>query len=100
MTDIECVLELIDSHKEFYSEQISNVIDLYKNKELASISEDYNECSNRKVDYGFNLFILISDKYYQENFHSDILKALLDPYEKHEEGYAFLYQFLDYIRLL
>lgn len=46
--------------------------------------------SKQKVDVGFNLFELISDYYYRETLHSDILRALLEPTEKHGEGPLFL----------
>lgn len=57
----------IDRHQGFIS---NNTID--------SIAKDYeNACLYKNIDVGFNLFTLISDTYYKENFHSDILYALL-----------------------
>ena len=44
------------------------------------VASDYRAAlRKRDVDIGFNLFALISDLYYRENFHSDILRALIDP---------------------
>lgn len=48
------------------------------NNKIDSIAKDYeNACLYKNIDVGFNLFTLISDTYYKENFHSDILFALL-----------------------
>ena len=49
-------------------------------------------------DIGFNLFELISDQYYRETFHSDILNALLDPDGKHGEKQKYLNFFLEFLR--
>lgn len=46
---------------------------------------------------GFNAFALVSDTYYRENFHSDIIRAILDPHSGHEEGALFLKKFIDFI---
>ena len=45
----------------------------------------------------FNLFSIVSDFYYRENFHSDVLRAMLDPKSKHEGGDKFLQLFLDFL---
>lgn len=48
--------------------------------ELSALAGEYNaNLKKRDVDIGFNLFSIISELYYRENFHSDILKALIDP---------------------
>src|ERR1039458_9501760 len=52
----------------------------------------------RNVDIGFNLFELISDHYYRETFHSDILHAFLNPRGKHKAGHEYLQLFLKFIR--
>ena len=52
----------------------------------------------RKVDIEFNLFAIISERYYQENLHSDILRALIDPKGKHQEKEKYLHLFLEFIR--
>ncbi len=52
----------------------------------------------KNFDIGFNLFELISDHYYRETFHSDILSALLDPTAQHKEGTKYLELFLEFIR--
>lgn len=52
----------------------------------------------RHVDLRFNLFAIVSELYYRENFHSDILKAILDPTASHYEETSFLNLFLGFIR--
>lgn len=42
---------------------------------LSEIRNEYNIGRN----IGFNIFTSISDTYYKENFHSDVLKLILDP---------------------
>lgn len=51
---------------------------------------------NRKpnIDPGFNAFALMSSIYYRENFHSDVIAAILDIDGKHTEGNKYLQEFL------
>ncbi len=66
---------------------------------IKPLAERYEEnLKKRNVDIGFNLFELISDHYYRETFHSDILNALLDPTGKHQGGKKYLDIFLNYLR--
>ena len=51
----------------------------------------------QNVDIGLNLFELISDHYYRETFHSDILHALLDPKGKNKDQKKHLLRFLEFI---
>ena len=64
---------------------------------LAPLINESKEKQKSRMDLGFNLFYLISDQYYRENFHSDIISALLSPIEKHGEKNLFLDLFLDMI---
>lgn len=45
----------------------------------------------------FNLFTVSSDNSYRENFHSDIMAALLDPHGLYGQGNLYLRLFLDYL---
>jgi hypothetical protein len=66
---------------------------------IKPLAEKYEvNLKKRDVDIGFNLFELISDHYYRETFHSDILNALLNPEGKHGEKDKFLQLFLNYLR--
>lgn len=58
-------------------------------------AHNYEHLAKNKSELGFNVFTISSDLYYRENFHSDIIKALLDPKEKHGERNKFLDIFID-----
>ena len=65
---------------------------------IKTVAQIYEEnLKKRNADIGFNLFELISDQYYRETFHSDILNALLDPKGKHLEGGKYLNVFLKFL---
>jgi len=70
---------------------------LKANKGLA---EEFQLFQKKIFDPGFNVFTLSSDLYYRENFHSDIIKAFLDPNGSHNEGARFLDLFIDLINLI
>ena len=57
-------------------------------------AKNYEYSSRNRSEIGFNVFTISSDLYYRENFHSDIIKAFLDPNAKHGEGNKFLYLFI------
>jgi hypothetical protein len=58
---------------------------------------EYAENYKRRTALGFNAFTLASETYYRENYHSYILKAFLDPTEKHGENRKYLEVFIDLI---
>lgn len=51
---------------------------LLDNSNLVETVNEYKSFNSSKNELGFNVFSIISDTYYKEDFHSDILKALLD----------------------
>lgn len=57
----------------------------------------YKENFDKRIATGFNVFYLISDYYYRETFHGDIIAALLSPDEKHGEGNLYIDLFIDMI---
>ncbi len=70
----------------------------YHSKERnKSLAYNYLQFLERKIEIGLNVFHLISDTYYKENFHSDILKEILDPNGLHKEGSKFLNYFLTFV---
>ena len=72
-----------------------NILEVPKIRELArSYSKNL---ANRHVDIGFNVFAIVSDVYHRENFHSDVIKAFLDPTAPHGDGDRFLRVFLEYL---
>lgn len=80
---------------EYNIEELKNIWDFYDNKakeivknafdiipkfideETLQKYRDYIEKNKNEEDYPFNIFELISDQYYKENFHSDIIAKLL-----------------------
>lgn len=71
---------------------LSSLFDTIKN----SIVNYQSYLKQNEIQH-FNVFCIISDVYYRENFHSDIMKVFLDPLEKHHQGYSFLLKFIDAI---
>lgn len=63
--------------------------------ESKDISKNFDKSKQDKSEIGFNVFNITSDLYYRENFHSDIIKAILDPKEKHNQNTKFLYLFFN-----
>lgn len=65
---------------------------------LAKNKEDIKTLlARRGKSIGFNAFALVSDIYYRENFHSDIIAAILNPSSSHGEGKLFLRLFINYL---
>ncbi|MBA7535317.1 hypothetical protein ES705_27570 [subsurface metagenome] len=64
--------------------------ELLNSSELKNISKKYYQNREEHKNSGFNIFNLISDKYYYENFHSDIIATFLNPNGEHQEGNKFL----------
>lgn len=79
--------------------QLNRIADVLSNDELTSIINDYNARWETKIDIGFNIFILISDLYYRENFHRDIIYELLEPNGSHKQGDKYLMLFLDMLNI-
>lgn len=66
-------------------------------EQLKEPLRQYKENKEKRMDLGFNVFHLISDYYYRETFHGDIIAALLSPDEKHGEGNLYIDLFIDMI---
>ena len=90
LTFIEKYGSMIDAH-------LTLIKDFLSDKDIQSIGWEYNEAKNSQPENPFNVFTIASELYYRENFHSDIIKAFLDPIENHNEGTTFLYAFIDFI---
>ncbi len=78
---------------------VERVIAFVGDANLCALTREYEAClRKRNVDIGFNLFAIVSDLYYRENFHSDILRVLIDPKGKHQEQENYLRLFLEFVR--
>jgi len=67
-------------------------------EQCSPICRDYEESKLKDQDDSFNVFYLVSDLYYRENFHSDIIAFLLDTTEKHGDGNKFLSAFISLLQ--
>ena len=79
---------MIDSH-------VCSINDILSSNVIHWIIKEYNEKGVDKIDLGFNVFTLISDLYYRENFHRDIIFEFLNPNGSHKQGDKYLMLFLD-----
>lgn len=64
---------------------------------LRQISEEFMQSHSAQEDECLNVFKIISDLYYRENFHRDIIYHFLNPHESHGAGNKFLFLFIDLI---
>lgn len=83
---------IIDSH-------ISSISVLSSSDKMKQIIDEYNVQKADKEDIGFNLFTIISDTFYRENFHRDIIYEFLNPQGSHKEGNKYLMLFLDMLNI-
>ena len=67
---------------------------------LTNVRELCTRINRPPEDLGFNPFALMSDMYYRENFHSDIIAAILDPNGSHNEKGLFLQSFVSFLASL
>lgn len=65
-----------------------------------NICGEYYRLKKQENKDTFNVFNLVSDLYYRENFHSDIIRFFLDTTEKHECGDTFLSLFISMLNAL
>ena len=74
-------------------------LELLRDTQLAEISERYIKEANkrRRECLKFNAFSLVSDLYYRENFHSDVLKAFLDMHGQHGAKELYLQKFIEFL---
>ena len=77
-------LEELEKTWNFYDNASKEIIDNAVNisfkfidNEMVKTYEDYIEKNNFQENYDFNIFELMSDKFYRENFHSYIIAQLL-----------------------
>lgn len=69
---------------------ISRVTEFLNDPIVKAICQKGKLWNDKTKEPDFNPFTLISELYYRENFHSDIIRAILDPGESHKEGNLFL----------
>lgn len=96
----ELILNIIHTHGQLIESHINQLIHFMNDHHISQICDDYVEAKKYKFTLGFNVFVLTSDRYYRENFHSDIIKAFLNPQENHGQGCLFLNALIDMLNKL
>ncbi len=88
---------LINEIEELTSCHINDISTLLNDGSI--ISKEYEHYKKSLPKPSFNIFELISDTYYKENFHSDIIACFLDKDEKHNAGNKYLIEFIKLLQL-
>ena len=91
-------------YENFNHMEYTNIDHLIDAIERRNILIDYDVAVKNSVPIGFNIFPAISDTFYRENFHSDVLKAFLSTnsqseydFGQHCDGDLYLQIFIDMI---
>ncbi len=67
-------------------------------EQCGPICRDYEKSKQQGQDDSFNVFCLVSDLYYRENFHSDVIAFLLNTTENHGYGDKYLSIFISLLQ--
>ena len=97
LNDMDSYVSFIEQYGNMIGAHMASVKDFLSNNHIRSIGWEYNEAKNSQPENPFNVFTMTSDRYYRENFQSDIIRVFLDTSENHNEGNVFLYAFIDFI---
>jgi PD-(D/E)XK nuclease superfamily len=98
MRTIEEISALLDCTRRLLDRSFDQVREFVQTPANIKLAHEYAEnLKKRDVDLGFNLFAIVSDLYFRENFHSDILAVCLNPSSKHGQRDAYLQLFLKYL---
>ncbi len=76
-----------------------SIIEMLHSEEIDKIIDKYQAKKTEKENVTFNVFTLISDLYYRENFHSDILFEFLNAKGSHKQGDKYLKLFLSMLNI-
>lgn len=91
-------LELINGWQKTLSVHFAAISQLFNS--CRPICAEYDESKESVQDKSFNVFTIVTDLYYRENFHSDIIRFFLAPTENHGEGSLFLTTFISMLNKL
>ena len=92
--EINKILKVILQVDELMNTHIYSFYSILSSAHLKGILIRFEELKKSQTNPGFNIFHLISDTYYKENFHSDIIAAFLDTNGKHNAGNEYLNKFI------
>lgn len=89
------IIPLVSGWGECISQRMENDLSLLDDKSLCLILYEHKVAiESAKLDGDFTIFDVISDFYYRENFHSDILAFFLNPLDNHNNGMLGLQLFI------
>ncbi len=77
---------------------VNNALVILSDQTVNDIHNAYQKVILQKKEVAFNLFTLSSYNNQLENFHSDVIAALLDPKGLHNRNKAFLFYFNRYLK--
>ncbi|MDY0142026.1 MAG: PD-(D/E)XK nuclease family protein [Bacteroidales bacterium] len=86
---------LIERISSLYQRLYTDINAIMNNENISSFTQEYRRHNNANTELGFNIFKIVSDTYYKENFHSDVLLELLNPKSKHKQGQKILDLFVE-----
>ena len=72
-------------------------IEFLNHPEIWELVQENNKIKIHKNEVSYNLFTISSYNSYLENFHSDIIASLLNPYGLHQQGNTFLCLFVEFL---
>lgn len=81
------------------SPSMISIIEMLDSEEINMLINEYQAKKTEKENVTFNVFTLISDLYYRENFHSDILFEFLNAKGSHKQGDRYLKLFLSMLNI-
>ena len=93
--DICLIKQALNDWDLILNNHIHSISEMLSSKELIQIACEYNEKKITVDDLGFNIFTIISDLYYRQNFHRDVIFEFLNPKGSHKQGDKFLLVFFE-----
>jgi len=74
-----------------------DIIEFLKSPSVREAVAQREITDSKNLEASYNLFTISSYNSYLENFHSDIIGSLLNPYANHKQGSDFLFIFIDFL---
>lgn len=74
-----------------------DIVQLLQHPIISQVVHDYKQADEEKEKAAYNIFSLSTTTAHLENFHSYIVRSLLHPQGKHQEGNLFLKLFIRYL---
>lgn len=91
--DVTDTTSFLNSYRLLIDAHLQSIHDLLTDTNISSVCKEYDISKNVQPQKSLNVFSLVSDLYYRENFHSDIICEFLNPAGSHNEGTTFLFAF-------